>query len=167
MSWPFDFSQTIIFSTLLTTLIVAIGTLILASETKRMRMAQTEPEVFITFQPQEVDIKIIDLIIGNAGQGTAFNIKFKLDPDFEYEKGEYLSELSFIKKGLPFLAPNQNLKTFLMWLEDVDRAIPFDKLAKPFDIMIDYEDITGKTFKRVYPMDLTPLASIKKITERK
>lgn len=161
MSWPLDFSQTLSLFTLLTTLILAFGTLILALETKRMRKVQTEPDVFINFQPQNDDIYVIDLIIGNTGQGTAFNIEFEINPDFEYEKGEFLSELSFFKNGIPFLAPNQNLKSALIWLEDKAVGLPFDRLSKPFEIVINYEDHTKKKFTRIYPMDLTPLGSIR------
>jgi hypothetical protein len=91
MIWPFDFAETLSLGTLIATLILAAGTLILALETKRMRLAQTEPEIFANLQPQEDKVKVIDLVIGNSGNGTALNITFEVYPDFEYEKDEFLS----------------------------------------------------------------------------
>lgn len=159
MIWPFDFTETLSLGTLIATLILAVGTLILALETKRMRLAETEPEVFIHFQPKEDDLKIIDLIIGNSGNGAAFDIEFEIYPDFEYKKGDLLSELSFIQEGIPFLASNQTLKSYLLWLDEVN-SLSFDDLAKPFKIEINYQNIRGKKVKRLYPMDLSPLASL-------
>lgn len=159
MIWPFDFTETLSLGTLLATLILAVGTLILALETKRMRLAQTEPEVFIHFQPKKDDLKTIDLVIGNSGNGTAFNIEFEIYPDFEYKKGKLLSKLSFMQEGIPFLAPKQTLKSYLLWLEEVN-SLSFDDLAKPFQIEINYQNISGKKIKRLYPMDLSPLASL-------
>ena len=151
-----DFNLSPELITAIGTLILAIGTLILALETRRMREVQTEPEVYVNLQPHEEDIKFIDIIIGNAGQGTAFNVQFEIKPDFEYEDGKYLSELSYIKKGLPYLAPNQILKSFLinLWRKD------FDKYNKPFEIIIKYTNIEGKKFNRIYPMDLDPLSDL-------
>ncbi len=159
MIWPFDFAETLSLGTLIATLILAVGTLILALETKRMRLAQTEPEIFANLQPQEDNVKVIDLVIGNSGHGTALNIEFEVIPDFEYKKSEFLSQLSFIQEGIPYLAPNQILKSYLIWLEEVN-SLPFDELAKPFNIQIKYENISGKKFKRIYPIDLTPLGSL-------
>lgn len=159
MIWPFDFAETLSLGMLIATLILAVGTLILALETKRMRLAQTEPEIFANLQPQEDKVKVIDLVIGNSGHGTALNIEFEVIPDFEYKKNEFLSQLSFIQEGIPYLAPNQILKSYLIWLEEVN-SLPFDELAKPFNIQIKYENISGKKFKRIYPIDLSPLGSL-------
>ena len=38
-----------------------------------MREAPTEPDIYVCFQPQAEDYYQLDLIIGNAGQGTAYD----------------------------------------------------------------------------------------------
>jgi hypothetical protein len=67
--------------------------------------------------------------------------------------------LSFIQEGIPYLAPNQILKSYLTRVDAVD-SFTFDKLAKPFTIQIKYENIGGKKFKKIYPIDLSPLGSL-------
>jgi hypothetical protein len=52
------------------------------------------------------------MVIQNVGLGPAYNIKFKLDPDFEYGEGKFLSDLGFVRNGLKYLAPNQKLQFF-------------------------------------------------------
>ncbi len=151
-----DFNLSPELITAIGTLILAIGTLILALETRRMREIQTEPEVYVNFQPHEEDTHFIDIIIGNAGQGTAFDVQFEIKPDFEYEDGKYLSKLSYMEKGIPYLAPKQIIKSFLMnlWRKD------FDRYNKPFEIIIKYKNMKGKEFNRIYPMDLDPLGDL-------
>lgn len=154
------------FITLFLSLILSIGTLILALETRRMREAQTQPDVYVQIAPEYDDITHISLFIGNIGQAAAYNIKFTVNPDFEYQKDEFLSELSYINKGLSYLSPNQTIKSHLIWTSAVDR-LPFEKLAKPFkpfNISVKYKDKNAKKYKRIYPIDLGPLKNIRSIS---
>lgn len=138
------------------TLILAIGTVILAWETRRMRETQTEPDVYVNFQPQEEDYHLLDLVIGNAGQGTAYNVKFKVDPDIEYYKESYLSKLSFFDEGISYLAPNQTLKSHL-----TNTSFGYFKnLSTPFEIEVKYKNKAGKKFKKVYPINLGSLSEL-------
>ncbi|MCE7699641.1 MAG: hypothetical protein K8E24_012810 [Methanobacterium paludis] len=139
---------------LIFTFFVALGTLVLAFETRHMRKAQTDPEVYISLQPDEDIITYINIIIKNTGQGSASDIQFKIDPDLNYysdNRGDrYLSEKSFIKNGISYLAPNQMLKSYL-----TDTKLGhFNKLSKPFKITINYKSMTGKEFERIYPIDI-------------
>jgi len=97
----------------ISTVVYAILTWRLVSETRKMREAQTEPKIFITIQPREEWINFIDMIIQNIGLGPAYDIQFKVEPDFKITKSRSLSEIGFIKNGLKYLAPNQKIKFFL------------------------------------------------------
>lgn len=139
---------------LIVTFIVALGTLVLAFETRRMRESQTDPEVFISFQPNEDNVTFVEIIIKNTGLRTAFDIQFKIDPDFKYYSDNlgdrYLSEKSYINNGIPYLAPNQMLKTFLT----DTRLGHYKELSKPFKITINYKNMSGTQFERIYPIDI-------------
>lgn len=105
----------VIFSTVVATatVVYAVLTWKLVSETRKMRQAQTEPKVSVTIQPREEWISLIDMVIQNIGLGLAYNIKFEATPDFEYAKSKFLSNLGFMKNGLKYRAPNQRLQFFL------------------------------------------------------
>lgn len=151
-----DFDQLLSFGTLAATLILAAGTLVLALETRRMREVQTEPEVYVSFQPQPEDYHELDIIIGNAGQGIAKEVEFKIHPDIEYYNERYLSKLSFFDEGISYLAPNQILKSHLT----NTRFGYFKNLSTPFEITVKYKNQTDKKFKRVYPINLGSLSEI-------
>jgi len=153
----------VIFSALVTgaTIAYAILTWRLVSETKRMREAQTEPKVSVTIQPREEWINFIDMVIQNIGPGQARNIKFDVNPDFEYTKGMFLSELGPMKNGLGYLAPNQKLQFFLTSMAENFE----EKRKKSFEITVSYENSAHKKYEDVYVIDFSPLIGLSRLGE--
>ncbi len=174
---------TVIFSALvaIATVVYAILTWKLVSETRKMREAQTEPNICVTIEPSEVWINFIDMAIQNIGLGPAYNIQFKVDPDFEYEKGKFLSELGFMKNGFKFLAPSQRFKFFLTNLLEayVEKiAVPEateekiikhqtfeEKMKTHFNIKITYQNILGKSYESTYLIDFSHLIGLSQVGE--
>jgi len=143
------------------TIVYAILTWRLVSETRKMREAQTEPKVSATIQPREEWINFIDMVIQNIGLGPAHNIKFKVNPDFEYAKGKFLSELGFMKNGLRYLSPNQKLQFFLTsMIENFE-----EKTKKPFEIGVTYQNSVGKKYEDVYMIDFSQLIGLSQLGE--
>lgn len=141
------------------TIVYAILTWRLVSETRKMREAQTEPKISVTIQPREEWISLIDMVIQNIGLGPAYNIKFEIKPDFEYAKGNFLSELGFIKSGLRYLAPNQKLQFFLTsMIENFE-----EKTKKPFEIKVTYQNSMGKKYEDAYVIDFSQLIGLRRL----
>ena len=143
------------------TVIYAILTWRLVSETRKMREAQTEPKISVTIKPREEWISFIDMVIQNIGLGPAYNIKFEVNPDFEYVKGKFLSELGFMKNGLKYLAPNQKLQFFLTsMIENFE-----EKTKKPFEIKVVYQNSISKTYEDAYLIDFSQLIGLSQLGE--
>jgi len=138
------------------TVMYAILTRKLVSETKKMREAQTEPKISVTIQPSDHWLMIINMVIQNIGLGPAYNISFKINPDFEFDKGEFLSELGFIKRGLNYLAPNQKLQFILTFLSDDFK----EKINKVFEVTVCYRNRINKEYTDVYLLDFSQLIGL-------
>lgn len=153
---------TILFSFIVAsaTVVYAILTCKLVTETKKMREVQTEPKFSVIFQPREEWINFIDLVIKNIGLGPAYNIKFKINPDFEYRKGHFLSKLNFMK-GIKYLAPNQKMQFFLTSLVENFE----DKIKTPFKIKVTYNNKTGKTYTETFTIDFFELVGLGQLGE--
>ena len=153
----------VIFSALvaIATIIYAILTWRLVSETKKMREAQTEPKISITIQPREEWINLIDIVIQNIGLGPAYSIKFEINNDFEYAEGKFLSDLGLFKNGLRYMAPNQKLQFFLTSMVKNFK----EKIEKPFEIKVTYKNATGKIYEDVYPIDFSQLIGLRQLGE--
>jgi hypothetical protein len=154
---------TVIFSGLVAvaTLVYAMLTWKLVSETRKMREAQTEPNISIIIQSKEEFISLIDMVIQNIGLGPAYDIKFKIDKEFEYEKGKCLSELNIFKVGLKYLSPNQKYQFFLTNMVDNFN----EKVKQSFGIRVGYKNNVGKTFESTYTIDFSEFVGLTRVGE--
>ena len=124
----------------LSTVIYAVLTWRLVIETRRMRVAQTEPMITINYYTRRestFDFDI-DLCIKNVGGGPAIDIKFESEPDFEHRKGQRLSKLGLFKNGLNYLEPGGERRFYLTRLAGKQEYDP------PFKITATYKGTVGK-----------------------
>ncbi|MFQ5433046.1 MAG: hypothetical protein ACE5EN_11145 [Nitrospinota bacterium] len=156
-------SFSVIFSGMvaIATIIYAILTWKLVSETKRIRAAQTEPKVSISIQPRDEWINLIDMKIQNIGLGPAYSIKFELENDFKYRKEELLSEIGIIKNGINFLSPNQKIQFFLTSLADNFE----EKVSSPFTIKVTYKNNSDHQYNDKYMVDFSEFLGLRRLGE--
>jgi hypothetical protein len=131
------------------TVIYAILTGKLVSETRRMREVQTEPKISVYLLRSQKDS--VDIIVENIGEGMAENIKFSFKGDIEYIQGRLLSEVYFIKKGIKHLVPKRYIQFYLCTYDD------FKSKKTSFDITASYRDVLGKEYVNTYPLDYSGL----------
>lgn len=147
----------VVFSGLVTlaTLVYAILTWKLVSETKKMRRAQTDAKVTVRVEPRKETIHFLKFIVANEGVGPAYGIKFKIlpissasiDPDIK----KMIESLGYINKGIEYLSPNQEISTFLTSiLENTD-----SKLKTAFNIQISYKNSSGEKAEDIYFIDFS------------
>lgn len=143
----------VIFSAVVTiaTVFYAILTNKLVNETIRMREAQTEPEVTVYFQPKRGHE--ISLVVKNIGFGPAYDITFSVSPDFEYRPEKFFSNLGFMRNGLNYLAPGQEMD---YWI-GVFLISKKQNEWKPFYFQITFHNNTGKIITRKYEIDVSEL----------
>lgn len=157
----------IVFSGLVTlaTLVYAILTWKLVSETKKMRRAQTDAKVTVRVEPAKETIHFLELIVANEGVGPAYNVKFeiltsssgKIEPSIKKK----INSLGYFNKGIEYLSPNQEISTFLTSiLESYDL-----KIKTSFNIKISYKNSSGEKAEDLYLIDFSifeGLANIRK-----
>ena len=119
-----------------------------------MRLAQTEPMVTITYHSREGSFSDIDLRIKNVGGGPALDIKFEVEPDFEFHKGNMLSELGLFKNGLNCLEPGGERRFFLARLSG--RRV----LGPPFEIKASYQGTIGIEKTDRFIIDFSEMAGL-------
>lgn len=154
-------SLTLIFSGIVavSTIFYALLTCILVFETNKMRKVQTEPNVSVFIQPKEEFNYIIDMFIQNIGLGPARDIIFEVQPDFEYISGQFLSEVTLIKNGINYLAPNQKIRIFSTSLLE-DLAL---KTKEPINIEIVYTNSVGNNYKSIYQINFSEMVGLSQI----
>lgn len=156
MDWNIVFSGVVAIATV----VYAILTWKLVSETRKMRLSQFMPHISVTFEPREEWINFIDLKIKNNGLGSAYNIKFNLLSNLEYDDGKKLSEMNLVKNGLKYLAPNQEIRFFYTSLADNSES-----KKEPIRIKVMYKDVLGKIHKEVFIIDFSELFGMSQLGE--
>ena len=134
----------------ISTVVYAVLTWRLVSETRRMRHAQTEPKVAVTYRSREEWMALVDIVVKNIGLGPAYDIKFEIAPVNEggatEELIKELKERNFLNAGLSFLAPNQEISSFFTNANEKYE----DKMASQISIKASYKSATGEKYSSEY-----------------
>lgn len=150
---------TLVFSAVVTisTVVYAVLTARLVSETSRMRQAQTEPKLSVYFEPKEELVNFGFLYIKNIGLGPAYEIRVSMKSEGSVSGSESLIK-DFVKvkafeRGLNYLGPGQVLRSgFTSMVENYE-----DKIGAVLHISLDYKSADGSTKKEVCRVDFSEL----------
>lgn len=140
--------------------VYAYLTIILVGETRKMRNAQTEPCVDITYKLRP---EWVDIAIKNIGLGSAHDIKFDIMPLTKDEITicliKELKERGFLSSGLNYLSPGQEISSFF-----TSTNLKFkEKMKSQILIRASYKNAIGKNYSDEYMMNLSELEGIIKI----
>ena len=153
--WMVVFTGVVAFSTV----VYAVLTWRLVTETRRMREFQTEPRVCIRVEADRTGRLGYELVIQNEGQGVAKNVRFRFEGDSSYFRNSWVNrnppaidELPIIKNGLDYLEPNQSYRFLLGTVsnEEFERSI-----EAPWTFHTQYESLYGKNKSDTYVVDFS------------
>lgn len=150
---------TVIFTAVVTlsTLVYAILTAFLVSETRKMREVQTEPKLLITIDSFDCAIHIVRLNIQNIGLGPASELQFHPSVISGGESAEKLlnefTKSNFFNTGLRYFGPGQNVySSYTQTTEDFE-----GKLSSILSFKLNYKGATGKKYNEEIILDMSEL----------
>ncbi len=148
----------------LSTVVYAVLTWRLVTETRGMREFQTEPRVSIRVEANHTGLIGYELVIQNEGQGVAKNVRFGFEGDPSYFRSSWVNrrppaidELPIIKSGLDYLESNQSYRFSLGAVseKEFERAI-----GAPWIFRTQYESLYGKRKSDTYVVDFSQFSGI-------
>ena len=139
------------------TVVYAVLTGKLVSETRKLREVQTEPKIHITLESLDFAINIIRLNIKNIGLGPASDLQF--DPTV-ISGGESAKKLlqeftrpNFFKTGLHHFGPGQNIHS-----RDTQITDDFEgKAASMLSFKLRYKSATGQQYDEEIIIDMSEI----------
>lgn len=150
---------TVIFTAVVTlsTLVYAILTAFLVSETRKMREVQTEPKIHITIDSFDCAIHIVRLNIQNIGLGPASELQFYPSVISGGESAEKLlrefTKSNFFNTGLRHFGPGQNIySSYSLTTEDYE-----GKSSSILSFKLNYKGATGKKYNEEIILDMSEL----------
>jgi hypothetical protein len=160
-------SMNLLFSGIVTacTLVSALLTVFLFTETRRMREVQTEPTVDVTYRVREEWIAHLDIVVKNIGLAPAHDVRFTAvavtdDPD-THDLLRELTEIGFFRIGLNYLSPGQQATSFFTNVSENHNG----KLGSRFKITVTYRNEGGKRYTDDYLIDLAELVGLRRVGE--
>ena len=144
---------TVLFSGVVTiaTVVYAVLTWKLVSETRRLREVQTEPEISISTLNRGESISWVDIRFQNIGLGPAYYVKFELIDDPTGAGAEWLSHRAFFSEGIRYLAPGDKIQFFLTSFAENHAR----KIQTRFSVKTSYKNALGKLYCHQYTIDLS------------
>ncbi len=137
----------------------------LVDETRRLRQAQTEPRIEVSFRSSEHWINFLDISIKNIGLGPAYDLSFKLSAQTSSgattELIQSLEKHAAFKRGMAFLAPDREFVSF--WTSLVEGSP--DKTDCRFVVHCTYKDTLGKKYTNECILNLSELEGSSTIGE--
>jgi len=129
---------------------------------RRLAEAELDPAISVYIEPDRMQWSFFDLVIKNAGRGSARNIRFTVTPDLPVEpddRDSRLSRMAMFRDGINFMAPLQEIRTFYG---------SFMTLSKePITIGVQYEresqDSKRRTVRATFVLDIAPFEGLSRV----
>lgn len=103
--------------TALATIALVCFTVVLASATKRMARASSQPLVTATIEPNVWSMMHCDFVVENAGNAPAYDVTVKITP--EPKQSDVRGESVLPLQNISVLRPGQEMRSFLSDATDV------------------------------------------------
>jgi hypothetical protein len=113
-------------------------------EMREARLSGGRPQVIV--ETGLLNLPIVEFVVRNVSGGAARDITFEVSGSIEDSSGFVISELRYLKDGIPFLGPGEEIRC--LW-DHIDRLIPYLEekgLDEGFAVKVRYKDLPGETY---------------------
>ena len=113
-------------------------------EMRQERLSGGRPQVVI--EANLLNLPMVELVVRNESGGAAKDISFDLSTPIEDSSGFVLSDLRYLKEGIPFLGSGE--KIHCVW-DHIDRLIPYLQekgLRDGIAAKVSYNDLAGEAY---------------------
>jgi hypothetical protein len=122
-------------------------------EMRQERLSGGRPQVIV--EMSLLNLPVVEFVVRNVSGGAAEDITFELSDVIEDSSGFVLSDLRYLKEGIPFLGPGEKIRC--LW-DRLDRLVlHFDEkgLHEGIAVKVSYQDLTGEAYStewRINPL---------------
>jgi hypothetical protein len=114
------------------------------SEMRQERLSGGRPQVMV--ETGLLNLPIVEFVVRNLGGGAAKDVTLELSSPIEDSSGFVISELRYIREGIPFLGPGERIRC--VW-DHIDRLIPHLQekgLHEGIAVKVRYKDLSGESY---------------------
>ena len=128
-------------------------------ETRKTRLAQTEPRISVQLEQERDGLPGYELVIKNEGQGPAKNIRFQFEGDASYFRSSLhgnvpppIDQLPAVTDGLDYMESGRTLRFTLGTASppEFQRAV-----QEPWRFCVRYENLSGQRRTAAFVVDFS------------
>jgi hypothetical protein len=120
---------------------------------REQRISGGRPQVIV--QARYDRLPIVDLVVRNFGAGAAKNITFYFSDPIEDSTSFVLSELPYLKEGMSFLGPGEEVASAWDNLDDLASSLRQKGHKRGIVVKVRSEDLAGELYEtewRINPL---------------
>ncbi len=121
--------------------------------TEAQRTAMGRPQVIV--DDDYGRLPEVDVVIRNVSEGAAKDITFEFSTTVESSDGTVISDLSYFKDGLDFLAPGAHVTCYWDHLDSLLPLLEEKGLAGGIMVTTRYKDLAGESYETAWNLKPT------------
>ena len=128
---------------------MARSTQLIVHENRMLREDTKRPQISAKLRPMAEHGDFIQLVLNNMGRGAALNVRFQLEGD-EEDFANHEMTLRGTSAPISFMSQGESD----IYELGVGRTLFADSPMKPFTVVINYEDVDGKSHEKRIELDV-------------
>jgi hypothetical protein len=132
---------------------------------RRLAAAELDPAITVYLERDRLHFSFFDLVIRNAGRGTARNVKLRAEPDIPVDttdEDSRLSRMAIFQRGVSMMGPLQEIRTFYGSYPQAPK--------EPITIHVTYDRelpgaIQGRAVRTTFVIDITQFGGLSRVGE--
>ena len=126
------------------------ATRLLTDENRILREDAKKPLILVKLKPKPEHGDFIQIVLGNLGQGSALNVRFRLDGDEEDFVKHEMMPVRGTAEPITFMSPGESE----IYELGAGRTLFKPSTMKPFSVVIEYEDVDGQSYEKRIVLDV-------------
>ena len=113
-------------------------------EMREERLSGGRPQVIV--ETSLLSLPIVGVVVRNVSGGAAKGVTLEFSGPIENSSGFVISELRYIREGIPFLGPGERIRC--IW-HHIDRLVPYlreKRLYEGIAVKVSYKDLPGEAY---------------------
>jgi len=113
-------------------------------EMRQERLSGGRPQVIV--EMSLLNLPMVELVVRHVSGGAARDITFEISETIKDTSGFVLSDLRYLREGIPFLGPGEKIRC--LW-DRLDHLVTyFDErgLNEGIAVKVNYKDLTGEAY---------------------
>jgi len=113
-------------------------------EMREERLSGGRPQVAI--EASLLNLPTVELVVRNESGGAAKDITFDFSAPIEDSSGFVLTDLRYLKEGIPFLGAGEKIRCVWDCIDRLGPRLRERELHEGIAVKVSYEDLAGETY---------------------